>query len=102
MPAQWVVASGALCGRLASSQLSSSAPVASLGLWLAVFLAAALKIAQGSGTVAITVTAAIMAPMMEDAGLADPRGRAVTVVAIGAGSMIVCHVNDSFFWVPRL
>ena len=26
-------------------------------------------------------------------------GRALTVVAIGAGSMVVSHANDSYFWV---
>ena len=26
-------------------------------------------------------------------------GRALAVVTIGAGSMVVSHVNDSYFWV---
>jgi len=62
-------------------------------------MAAALKTAQGSSTVAIIATAGAMAPLIESLGLADPTGRALTVVAIGAGSMVVSHANDSYFWV---
>ena len=45
------------------------------------------------------MAAAIMAPLMVEAGLDDAHSRALTVVAIGAGATIVCHVNDSYFWV---
>ena len=37
--------------------------------------------------------------MLDPLGLATPTGRALAVVAIGAGSMVVSHVNDSYFWV---
>ena len=67
----------------------------SLGIFLPFFIAAALKTAQGSSTVAIITTATIMAPMMASLGL-DP---ALSVVAIGAGAMVVSHANDSYFWV---
>lgn len=70
-----------------------------LGIWLPILMAAALKTAQGSGTVAIITTAGIMAPLMESFGLDDPMARALVVVGIGAGSMIVSHANDSYFWV---
>lgn len=70
-----------------------------IGIWLPVLIAAALKTAQGSGTVAIITTAGIMAPLMEPFGLGEPSARALVVVAIGAGSMIVSHANDSYFWV---
>jgi GntP family gluconate:H+ symporter len=72
---------------------------ASWGLWLPFLLAAAIKTAQGSSTVAIITTAGIVAPMLEPLGLATPTGRALAVVAIGAGSMVVSHVNDSYFWI---
>lgn len=62
-------------------------------------IAAALKTAQGSSTVAIVVTAGIMVSLLEPLGLDSDTGRALTVIAIGAGSMVVSHVNDSFFWV---
>ena len=70
-----------------------------LGILLPVLIAAALKTAQGSGTVAIITTAGIMAPLMEPFGLEDPLAKALVVVGIGAGSMIVSHANDSYFWV---
>lgn len=72
---------------------------AHLGIWLPFMLAAALKTAQGSSTVAIITTAGIMAPLLEALGLDAPTARALVVVAIGAGSMVVSHANDSYFWV---
>jgi len=72
---------------------------AAWGIWLPFLLAAAIKTAQGSSTVAIITTATIVAPMLEPLGLARPTGRALAVVAIGAGSMVVSHANDSYFWV---
>ncbi len=70
-----------------------------LGIWLPFFIAATLKTAQGSSTVAITTTAGIMIPLLEPFGLDGPTARALVVVAIGAGSMVVSHANDSYFWV---
>ncbi|HPE35871.1 MAG TPA: GntP family permease [Spirochaetales bacterium] len=75
--------------------LKTSMSGLSLGVFLPFVIAAALKTAQGSSTVAIVTTASIMAPMMATMGL-DP---ALAVVAIGAGSMVVSHANDSYFWV---
>jgi GntP family gluconate:H+ symporter len=66
-----------------------------LGLLLPWLIAAALKTAQGSSTVAIITTSTILAPLMGTLGL-DP---ALTAVVIGAGSMVVSHANDSYFWV---
>jgi GntP family gluconate:H+ symporter len=66
-----------------------------LGILLPFVLAAALKTAQGSSTVAIITSASIMAPLLATFGL-NP---ALTVLAIGAGSMVVSHANDSYFWV---
>lgn len=66
-----------------------------LGIFLPFLIAAALKTAQGSSTVAIVTTAGILAPMLATLGL-DP---ALTAIAIGAGSMVVSHANDSYFWV---
>lgn len=71
----------------------------SLAIWLPVIIAAALKSAQGSGTVAIITSASLMAPMLATLGLESDVARALTVVAIGAGSMIASHANDSYFWV---
>lgn len=70
-----------------------------LGLLLPFLIAAVLKTAQGSSTVAIITTAAIIAPVMESFGLDSSMGRALAVLSIGAGAMTVSHINDSFFWV---
>ena len=66
-----------------------------LGLFLPFAISAALKTAQGSSTVAIITTAAIIAPLQPTLGF-NP---AIAAVVIGAGSMVVSHANDSYFWV---
>lgn len=70
-----------------------------LGIWLPFLLAASIKTAQGSSTVALITTASIMAPLMETLGFVSEFDRALMVIAIGAGSAVVSHANDSFFWV---
>ena len=70
-----------------------------LGLWLPFLLAAAIKTAQGSSTVAIITTASILAPLMQALGFDSNLMRALVVLTIGSGAMVVSHANDSFFWV---
>ncbi|MBR1603353.1 MAG: GntP family permease [Synergistaceae bacterium] len=71
-----------------------------LGLLLPFIIAAALKTAQGSSTVAIITTAGIITPMLESLGLGTaPMGPVLATLAIGCGSMVVSHANDSYFWV---
>jgi GntP family gluconate:H+ symporter len=70
-----------------------------LNIWLPFILAAAIKTAQGSSTVSLITTASIMAPLMEKLGFGDSLEKAMVVIAIGAGSAVVSHANDSFFWV---
>ena len=65
---------------------------------LAWLIAVALRQATGSATVATTTTAGILAPMM--AGLAATQSSLVAL-AIGAGSVFFCHVNDAGFWMVR-
>jgi GntP family gluconate:H+ symporter len=67
-------------------------------LLLAWLIAVALRQATGSATVATTTTAGILAPMM--AGLAATQSSLVAL-AIGAGSVFFCHVNDAGFWMVR-
>ncbi|WP_420461140.1 GntP family permease [Neolewinella sp.] len=69
------------------------------GLWLPFVLAAVIKTAQGSSTVAILTTASIVFPLLDGMGFDSASSRALVVVAIGAGSAVVSHANDSFFWV---
>lgn len=70
-----------------------------IGLFMPFLVAAALKSAQGSTTVALVTTSALVAPLLGQLGLDSDMGRVLTVMAIGAGSMTVSHANDSFFWV---
>jgi GntP family gluconate:H+ symporter len=70
-----------------------------LGIWLPFLVAAAIKTAQGSSTVAIITTASLLAPLLVPLGLDGESARALCVIAIGAGSMVVSHANDSYFWV---
>ena len=58
-----------------------------------------LKTAQGSSTVAIITAAAIVQPLLGVMGLDSENGILLTVLAMGAGSMMISHVNDSYFWV---
>ncbi|MGA4815602.1 hypothetical protein ACPA9J_12200 [Pseudomonas aeruginosa] len=62
-------------------------------------VAAALKTAQGSTTVALVTTSALVAPLLPRLGLDSEMGRVLTVVAIDCRAMTVSHANDSFFWV---
>ncbi|MDH1007330.1 GntP family permease [Pseudomonas nicosulfuronedens] len=70
-----------------------------IGLFMPFIVAAALKTAQGSTTVALVTTSALVAPLLAELGLDSEMGRVLVVMAIGAGSMTVSHANDSFFWV---
>ncbi|HBA12806.1 MAG TPA: gluconate transporter [Bacteroidales bacterium] len=70
-----------------------------LGIWMPFLIAAALKTAQGSSTVAILTAAAIIAPLMTVMGFVTPMEKALAVMALCSGAMVVSHVNDSFFWV---
>ena len=71
----------------------------SLGIWLPFILTAAIKTAQGSSTVALITAASIMAPLMVSMGFDMDVERAMVVIAIGAGALVVPHANDSGFWV---
>ena len=76
-----------------------------LGVVFPFLIAAILKSAQGSSTVAITATASMMGmfsdsgSMMNALGFTSPLAAALVVMAIGAGAMTVSHANDSYFWV---
>ncbi|MGO2418453.1 MAG: GntP family permease [Vibrio casei] len=70
-----------------------------VGIFMPFIVSAALKSAQGSSTVALVTTSALVAPLLAQLGLDSEMGRVLTVMAIGAGAMTVSHANDSFFWV---
>ena len=104
-PILFVTAAGGVLGKVISSTdlvafiTENSSILGSIGIFFPFILAAILKSAQGSSTVAITTTAGILAPLMGAMGLATPALAALTVMAIGAGAMTVSHANDSYFWV---
>jgi len=70
-----------------------------VGIFMPFLVAAALKSAQGSSTVALVTTSAMVASLLPELGLGSSMGRVLTVMAIGAGAMTVSHANDSYFWV---
>lgn len=79
--------------------LSNSLSGQHLGIWLPFLLAAAIKTAQGSSTVALITTASILAPLAVNLGFESEIQKAMMVVAVGAGSAVISHANDSAFWV---
>ncbi|MGM0506058.1 MAG: GntP family permease [Bacteroidota bacterium] len=82
-----------------SDVVSQFALLSGLGVLVPYAIAAFLKTAQGSSTVAIITAAAITAPLMGSLGLDSVTGKALVVLAIGAGSLTISHINDSYFWV---
>lgn len=58
-------------------------------------IASLVRLAQGSGTVAMITAASVTAPLIEPLGLSP----LVAVMACTAGSMVFSYFNDSYFWV---
>ena len=61
-------------------------------------LAALVRLAQGSATVAMLTAAGLTAPLAAASGL-EGWDLARMVIAIAAGASVVSHVNDSGFWL---
>jgi len=70
-----------------------------LGIWFPFLLTFIIKTAQGSSTVAIVTASSILLPLLPALGLDSENGRILTVLAMGAGSMMISHTNDAYFWV---
>jgi Gnt-I system high-affinity gluconate transporter len=64
-------------------------------LFLGWLIAAVIRVAMGSATVAGLTTAGIIAPLVLASGT-DPN---LMVLSVGAGSLFFSHVNDSGFWL---
>ncbi len=62
------------------------------------FIAAVIRVATGSATVAIITTAGIVAPAAAATPGLNPN---LLVIAMGAGSLILSHVNDGGFWLVK-
>ncbi|MCO4857097.1 GntP family permease [Herbaspirillum sp. WGmk3] len=62
------------------------------------FVAALIRVATGSATVAMTTACGIVAPIVSTVGGVRPE---LMVLATGAGSLILSHVNDGGFWLVK-
>ena len=71
----------------------------SLGIFFPFLIAAILKTAQGSSTVAVITAASLVTPLLAHLGLESPTALTLTILSMGAGSMMVSHANDAYFWV---
>lgn len=67
-------------------------------LLLAWLLAALMRLAVGSATVAMSTAAGIVAPIALHSPGVHP---ALLAIATGAGSLIFSHVNDGGFWLVK-
>ena len=67
-------------------------------LLMAWLIAALLRVAIGSSTVAMTTAASIVAPLAMHTPGVRPE---LLVIATGAGCIIFSHVNDSGFWLVK-
>jgi Gnt-I system high-affinity gluconate transporter len=63
--------------------------------WL---IAGVIRVSLGSATVAGMTAAGLMAPVVANNVHVDPN---LMVLAIGAGSLMFSHVNDSGFWMAK-
>ena len=96
-------AGGAFGAVLAATQIgkhfSEVLPLASMGLLFPFLLTSVLKTAQGSSTVAIITAASIIQPLLAALGFITPDQKMLCVLSMGAGSMMISHANDAYFWV---
>ena len=67
-------------------------------LILAWIVAALIRVATGSATVAMTTAAGIVAPIAIATPGTHPE---LLVLATGAGSLVLSHVNDAGFWLIK-
>jgi len=79
--------------------INSSLPIAGLGILFPFLLTSVLKTSLGSSTVAIITAASIVAPLLPALGLDNETGSMLCVLSMGAGSMMISHANDAYFWV---
>lgn len=96
-------AGGAFGAVLAATKIgehfSQSLSLGTLGILFPFLLTFILKTAQGSSTVAIITAASIVQPLLPALGLATEQGKLLCVLSMGAGSMMISHANDAYFWV---
>ncbi|OZE99311.1 GntP family permease [Rhodococcoides fascians] len=79
---------------IADAIKSSSLPV----LFLAWLVAVLIRVATGSATVATVTASGILAPVAAELSSTHV---SLMVLAIGAGSLFLSHVNDAGFWLVK-
>ncbi len=89
---QVLIASGVGRAMAALARGSHASPI--LLAWL---VAALIRVATGSATVAMTTASGLVAPIA--AALGTPPE--LLVLATGAGSLVLSHVNDAGFWLVK-
>jgi len=82
-------------GDALARQVTASGISPLLAGWL---IAAIIRVATGSATVAITTASGFLVPI---AASTPTLNRELAVVAMGAGSLIFSHVNDGGFWLVK-
>lgn len=80
----------ALTDMMAATQL----PILLFGF----LIAAAIRVAQGSATVAMVTSAGLLAPVIQNGSFSEPMLGAIAI-AVACGATILSHVNDSGFWL---
>ncbi|RFS27023.1 GntP family permease [Chitinophaga silvatica] len=90
---------GAILSKAGIGQHIANPTLTAMGLFLPFLITSLLKTAQGSSTVAIITAAAILQPLLPALKLDSDTGRIICVLAMGAGSMMISHTNDAYFWV---
>lgn len=96
-------AGGMFGGVLRASGIGDALADALDGIGVPIFvagflIATALRVAQGSATVALITAAGLIQPAIAGAGY-GPVDLAAIVLALAAGSVMLSHVNDSGFWL---
>lgn len=80
--------------------LAGSLEAVGMPLIVAAFLiSTALRVAQGSATVALTTTAGLLAPTVAATTGLSSFDLCFLVIAIACGATVLSHVNDSGFWL---
>ncbi|MFZ0746163.1 MAG: gluconate:H+ symporter [Terracidiphilus sp.] len=89
-----VLQDSGVSGAIIVAAMQSHVPL----LLLAWLLAALMRLATGSATVAMTTAAGIVAPIALHSTGVHPE---LLAIATGAGSLIFSHVNDGGFWLVK-
>lgn len=96
-------AGGMFGGVLRATGIGTALANALAGIGMPVFvagfiIATALRVAQGSATVALITAAGLVQPAIQAQGHGG-EDLAAVVLAMAAGSVMLSHVNDSGFWL---